>query len=596
MKPACLLVAGILLAIASADEHNHVYEPNEEVVVWMNTIGPMNNWQETYDYYQLPFCHGDSPVQHHHETLGEALQGMDLINSGIPMSYLVPARDEPICTATLQHRDIDLFRYAIANKYWYQMFIDDLPLWGRVGRMVDNEIDSEQGNADTDDDGAPAEYIYTHKIFTIGYNEDRIIEINLTDSNPIRLDPSASSVELEFSYSVEWVPQDKDFKDRFNRFLDADFFEHKVHWFSILSSFMMVLFLTGLVAIILLRTIKRDFTRYDKEDGLGDFDRDIGEDYGWKQLHGDVFRQPPKLMLLSSLIGVGNQLMILSAVVILYTIVGDLYVERATILTATIFLYALTSGVAGYTSASYYAKNGGKDWIRNVMLTASLWPGAVASVGGFVNAVAIYYSSSRAIAFSVILAMLAIWVFLCFPLTLLGAIVGKNWAGQPDFPCRVNPIPRPIPEKLWYFEPLVVIALGGILPFGSIFIEMYFIFTSFWTYKIYYVYGFMFLVFGILLIVTACVTIVSTYFLLNSEDHRWHWMSFLTCASTSAYIYIYATYYFFSRTRMTGLFQASFYFGYTGLVCLGMFCLLGAVGHWATSQFVRKIYQNVKID
>ena len=56
----------------------------------------------------------------------------------------------------------------------------------------------------------------------------QIIEINLTDANPIRLDPSASSVELEFSYSVEWVPQDKDFKDRFNRFLDADFFEHKV--------------------------------------------------------------------------------------------------------------------------------------------------------------------------------------------------------------------------------------------------------------------------------------------------------------------------------------------------------------------------------
>ena len=34
---------------------------------------------------------------------------------------------------------------------------------------------------------------------------------------------------------------------------------------------------------------------------------------------------------------------------------------------------------------------------------------------------------------------------------------------------------------------------AGILPFGSIFIEMYFIFTSFWAYKIYYVYGFMLL-------------------------------------------------------------------------------------------------------
>ena len=31
--------------------------------------------------------------------------------------------------------------------------------------------------------------------------------------------------------------------------------------------------------------------------------------------------------------------------------------------------------------------------------------------------------------------------------------------------------------------------IGGVLPFGSIFIEMYFIFTSFWAYKIYYVRG-----------------------------------------------------------------------------------------------------------
>lgn len=34
---------------------------------------------------------------------------------------------------------------------------------------------------------------------------------------------------------------------------------------------MMVLFLTGLVSVILLRTVKRDFTRYDREEGLTDF-------------------------------------------------------------------------------------------------------------------------------------------------------------------------------------------------------------------------------------------------------------------------------------------------------------------------------------
>lgn len=67
--------------------HARQYELNSEVVIWMNTVGPLSNRQETYEYYQLPYCHGNAPVEHHHETLGEALQGMDLINSGIPMKF-----------------------------------------------------------------------------------------------------------------------------------------------------------------------------------------------------------------------------------------------------------------------------------------------------------------------------------------------------------------------------------------------------------------------------------------------------------------------------------------------------------------------------
>ena len=59
--------------------------------------------------------------------------------------------------------------------------------------------------------------------------------------------------------------------------------------------------------------------------------------------------------------------------------------------------------------------------------------------------------------------------------------------------------------------------MGGMLPFGSIFIEMYFVFNSLWNYKLYYVYGIMLMVFSILLIVSASVSIVLTYFLLNAE-------------------------------------------------------------------------------
>ena len=77
-----------------------------------------------------------------------------------------------------------------------------------------------------------------------------------------------------------------------------------------------------------------------------------------------------------------------------------------------------------------------------------------------------------------------IWSFISFPLATLGTIVGRNCSCTPDNPCRVKTIPRPIPQKKWYLTPWVVSVMGGLLPFGSIFIEMYFIFTSFWNYKV----------------------------------------------------------------------------------------------------------------
>ncbi|CAO3589718.1 unnamed protein product [Absidia cylindrospora] len=568
----------------------------------MNTVGPIYNTQETYPYYQLPFCRGVGQLEHCHETLGEALQGLDLVNSGIPMRYLQPVDWKPICKTTLSKETKDAFTDAICQQYWFSMFIDDLPISARVGDDVIVDIIFDDVDAASDLKSKIHAPLFLHKAFTIEYNGDRIISVSLDQQDPIDLEENTPA-EITFTYSVSWRPTDTLFEDRFSRLLEASFFEHNIHWLSICSSFMMVLFLTGMVSIILLRTVKRDFSRYDREEeGLDDFDRDLGDEgYGWKQVHGDVFRQPPHLMLMSAFIGSGSQLAVMGLVMIIYIIWGQSYSERATIMTASVAVYTMTALVSGYTSTKVYATYGGKDWVRNVILTAVLFPVAGGVIGGYINTLAIYYSSSRAVPFMALFSVITLWLLVVFPLTIFGAIIARRWgsaAGNAhlEFPCRINPIPRPIPEKLWYQEPLAITALGGILPFASIFIEMYFIFTSFWTYKIYYVYGFMFLVFLILLVVSACVSIVSTYFLLNSEDHRWHWVSFMSCASTSIYIYLYATYYFFTKTKMTGTFQTSFYFGYTGLLCLGMFCMLGFVGHTAGHWFVKKIYQNVKID
>lgn len=577
MASRCFFVLLIGAIVVTGDEHNHQYKSQEEVVLWMNTVGPYHNRQETYEYYSLPFCAGPKQtISHHHETLAEALQGIELEYSGLDIDFGVDVAKMKYCTIALGSDQLEAFVYAVKNHYWYQMYLDDLPIWGIVGEIENGEY-----------------YLWTHKRLDIGINGDRIVDVNLTSEAKVKLEKGA---DIAFTYEVRFKPSTVSFENRFDKYLDPSFFQHRIHWFSIFNSFMMVIFLVGLVFMILLRTLRKDYARYSKDEEIDDMERDLGDEYGWKQVHGDVFRPPAYSMLFSALIGAGVQLCTVTTSVITFAMIGDLYQERGSMLSTAIFVYAATSPVNGYFGGSLYARMGGKVWIKQMLLSAFLLPALVCGVAFLINFIAIYYHAARAIPFVTMIAVASICLFVILPLTLVGTVLGRNIAGQVDVPCRVNAVPRPIPEKKWFMEPAVITMLGGVLPFGSIFIEMYFIFTSFWAYKIYYVYGFMLLVFVILLIVVACVTVVCAYFLLNAEDYRWQWTCFSSSASTAIFVYLYAAYYFFFKTKMYGFFQTSFYFGYMALFsgALGLMC--GTAGFIASSLFVKKIYSTVKID
>lgn len=243
-----------------------------------------------------------------------------------------------------------------------------------------------------------------------------------------------------------------------------------------------------------------------------------------------------------------------------------------------------------------YSRVSGQRWIKQMVVGAFLFPGFLAWIALTINTVAIYYHASRAIPFTSMISILFICAFVILPLNFVGTLLGRNLKGQADIPCRINVVPRPIPDKKWYLEPSAISIIAGFLPFGSIFIEMYFVFTSFWAYKVYYVYGFMFLVAIILMIVVACVTIVATYFLLNAEDYRWRWSSFTAGGSISVYVYLYSIYYYFFKTKMYGLFQTSFYFGYMAIMSVALGILCGTVGYIFSASFVHKIYSRIKLD
>ncbi|KAJ1440490.1 hypothetical protein B484DRAFT_149063, partial [Ochromonadaceae sp. CCMP2298] len=369
------------------------------------------------------------------------------------------------------------------------------------------------------------------------------------------------------------------------------------------------IFLCGLVALILLRTLRNDFARYAKDDDL-DVERMqvIGEDTGWKQIHGDVFRAPEHLELFCAIYGTGWQLVVLVFAVIVYAMLGpvlhgNMYEDRGEMISTFIICFALSSAIAGYASGSYYRRffttarsELNSQWQKTMLYTILLFPTTVAGVIFGLNNVAIYYDTISAIPASVIFKMLAIWACVALPLAVIGTIFGRHWIGKYEPPCRVNSIPRPVPAVAWYSSPLLVVLASGVLPFGSIFIEMYFIFTAFWSYKFYYVYGFMLLVCIILSMVTVCTTIVSVYFILNIENYKWQWVAMGSAGSTSLYVFMYSVFYFYYKTQMTGLLQVSYYFGYMFLFCTAMFCMCGSLGVAGANIFVHKIYRNVKID
>ncbi|KAA8546284.1 hypothetical protein F0562_002977 [Nyssa sinensis] len=576
-----LLFCQFFASLSFASESDHKYQAEDPVTLWVNKVGPYNNPQETYNYYSLPLCHPPGNGTHKWGGLGEVLGGNELIDSQINIKFNKNVDKSTICELELDATKVKQLKDAIDNSYWFEFFIDDLPLWGFVGELNPDNPDRKH-------------VLYTNKNIIFEYNGNQIIHVNLTQDSP---EPLEEGRVLDMTYSVKWIPTSVTFAHRFDIYLDYPFFEHQIHWFSIFNSFMMVIFLTGFLSMILMRTLRNDYAKYAREDNdLETLERDVSEESGWKLVHGDVFRPPQNLVLLSAVVGTGAQLAVLVLLVIILAIIGMLYIGRGAIVTTSIVCYALTSFISGYVSGGMYSSNGGKNWIKSVILTASLFPFMCFGIGFILNTIAISFGSLAAIPFGTMVVVFVIWAFISFPLALLGTVVGRNWSGAPNNPCRVKTIFRPIPVKKWYLTPSVVSLLGGLLPFGSIFIEIYFVFTSFWNYKVYYVYGFMLLVFVILIVVTICATIVGTYFLLNAENYHWQWTSFFSAASTAVYAYLYSIYYYYMKTRMSGFFQTSFYFGYTLMFCLGLGILCGAVGYLGSNLFIRRIYRNIKCD
>jgi hypothetical protein len=574
-----VLALVLILQSVCGKERERSYKDEEEVPVYVNKLSPYSNPSETYDYYSLPFCHPET-IQHKHASLGEFLEGDIKSNSLYDIRFKVNAQLMSLCKVHLDKEGIDAFKKAIGKFYEFEMLLDDLPMRGFIGTVVQDSNDR------------PHFYLFKHVHFSIEYNNNQVIHANVTpDTTRIQELGEEEELLIEFTYSVRWLATNTSYSDRLARYSEKQ--EMEVHWISIMNSFVLVILLTGFLAIILMRVLKNDFSRYSQAEEGGDDEND----YGWKLVHGDVFRFPVYKNLFSALFGVGAQFVCVMFFIMLLALVGMFYPNNSGALpTAAIFLYAFTAGISGFVSANFYKKIGGENWTWNIVLTSAVFTVPALTVALIVNTVAYGYHSTAAVDLGTAFIVFLIWLLVGLPLTLIGGIAGRRVAGEFYAPCRTKNFPREIPPIPWYRQTLFQILMAGFLPFSAIYIELYYIYASVWGHSSYTLFGVLFLVFIILIIVTACITVALTYFQLSMEDHRWWWRSFVSGGSTGFFIYAYSLFYYLYRSRMSGWLQGAYYFGYMMIVCYFFFIMLGTVGFYSSLVFVRKIYGNLKID
>ncbi|CAL9121569.1 unnamed protein product [Musa acuminata var. zebrina] len=580
---ALLLCFGVTGVVSDASDHR--YKQGDPVPLYANKVGPFHNPSETYRYFDLPFCVPEH-VTEKKEALGEVLNGDRLVEAPYKLDFRVDRDSEPLCKKKLTKEDVAKFRSAVTKDYYFQMYYDDLPIWGFIGKVDKERKDLSEYKY----------YLYRHIHFDILYNSDHVIEISVhTDPNSLADLTEDKDIEASFFYSVKWKETTTPFEKRMNKYSQTSSLPHhlEIHWFSIINSCVTVLLLTGFLATILMRVLKNDFVKYAHDEESAEDQ----EETGWKYIHGDVFRFPKNKSLLAACLGSGTQLFALTVFIFILALVGVFYpYNRGALFTALVVVYALTSGIAGYTASSFYCQLEGTNWVRNVLLTGFLFCGPLFLTFCFLNTVAIVYSATAALPFGTIVVIVLIWTLVTSPLLVLGGIAGKNGKTEFQAPCRTTKYPREIPLLPWYRRTIPQMAMAGFLPFSAIYIELYYIFASVWGHRIYIIYSILFIVFIILLIVTAFITVALTYFQLASEDHEWWWRSYLCGGSTGLFVYGYCFYYYFARSDMSGFMQTSFFFGYMACICYGFFLMLGMVGFRAALLFVRHIYRSIKCE
>jgi transmembrane 9 superfamily protein 2/4 len=294
-----------------------------------------------YDYYALPFCTPKN-VGLQSENIGEILSGDRIENSVYKLEMKSTKACQAACAVKLNQAQSNLFKNAIMEEYRAHWIVDNLPV-GSYESYTDGSKYFSRGFPigftikDLKKPNNPKVYIYNHFRIVLQYHDNTNVEsemeLSLTTSGPVspakivgfrveplsvkhtftdttfrpgktvlntcsnNVQPSAEDKNYQtvnkndvivFTYDVFWESSDTEWSNRWDVYISAETPDDKVHWFAITNSILVVIMLSVMIAMILVRALRKDIANYNDPSAV----EEAKEESGWKLVHGDVFRPP----------------------------------------------------------------------------------------------------------------------------------------------------------------------------------------------------------------------------------------------------------------------------------------------------------------
>lgn len=191
--------------------------------------------------------------------------------------------------------------------------------------------------------------------------------------------------------------------------------------------------------------------------------------------------------------------------------------QHGSFLTALPVVFAFGGLFGGHLATRAYQHMGDATIWRTTALTCALMvPGGVMGLLLLVNFFLAGNGASSTLSAAAYFSLLGIWLLLDTPLVFFGSYLASRNT-PPEFPCRTNAIPRMIPDQPWYLRASFGSFVTGILPFGVVFVQSFFLYTSLWNRQYYATWGFGFFVFVLLLICAAESAVIMCFFHLCNE-------------------------------------------------------------------------------